>query len=363
VIEQIWTNLLNFASQFVIPDWGGLIALLPVFMLVVVVLIFARLVWAYATIGPTRVRPARRAPVTPPGLHMPGPTYAPIFGAIGMFFLLLGLVFGGPWLVVGVVALVLALLFWGHEALKDYDHVADLHPTEVPAVPQIPPAGVHMPGPTFRPFVVALGLGFLFLGLVFPGWILLFGVVFTIIPLLGWLLDAGREFRHTVEADETGHVVNDPAPAWPKRLFWAMGLLLLVGVVFTQGWFPPKSANSETAGGSPAPGGSPGASGAPGSGGPPPGGLTVVAKDVKFNVAKLDAPAGAPFKITFDNEDNGTNHDIDILDSTGKKVFDGKDFPGVATKDYDVPALDAGTYKFECSIHPALMNGELVAGP
>ena len=89
----------------------------------------------------------------------------------------------------------------------------------------------------------------------------------------------------------------------------------------------------------------------------------MVAKDVKFNVAKLDAPAGAPFKITFDNEDNGTNHDIDILDSTGKKVFDGKDFPGVATKDYDVPALDAGTYKFECSIHPALMNGELVAGP
>ena len=45
------------------------------------------------------------------------------------------------------------------------------------------------------------------------------------------------------------------------------------------------------------------------------------------------------------------------------KVFDGKDFPGVATQVYDVSALDAGTYKFECSIHPALMNGELVAGP
>jgi plastocyanin len=363
VIEQIWSNLLNFASQFVIPDWGGLIALLPVFMLVVVILIFARMAWAYATIGPRRVRNPRRTPVAPPGLHMPGPTYAPIFGAIGMFFLLLGLVFGGFWIPFGIVALVLALLFWGHEALKEYDHIADTYPTEVPPVPQIAPPGVHMPGPTFRPFVVALGLGFLFLGLVFPGWILLFGVVFTIIPLLGWLLDAGKEYRHTVDADATGHLVNEPAPSWPRRLFWAMGILLLVGVVFTQGWFPPKSANSETAGGSPAPGGAPGPSGAPGSGGPPPGGLTVIAKGVKFDVAKLNAPASAPFKITFENQDDGTNHDIDILDSTGKKIFDGKDFPGVKTEVYDVPALDAGTYKFECSIHPALMNGELVAGP
>jgi len=43
VIEQIWPNLLNFASQLVIPDWGGLLALLHVFLLVLVVLIFHRL--------------------------------------------------------------------------------------------------------------------------------------------------------------------------------------------------------------------------------------------------------------------------------------------------------------------------------
>jgi plastocyanin len=364
VIEQIWTNLLTFASQFIIPDWGGLISLLPVFMLVLVILIFARLVWAYATIGPSRVRQPRRAPVAPPGVHMPGPTYAPIFGAIGTFFVFLGLVFGGLWIVLGLILFVLALLFWGREALRDFDVVAETPPPQIEPPPTSPPLGVHLPGPTFRPFVVALGLGFLFLGLVFPGWILLFGVVFTIIPLLGWLIDAGKEYRHTVEADTTGHLVNEPAPSWPRRLFWAMGILLVVGVVFTQGWFPPRSASGETPSGSPAPGGSPAAGGSPGaSGGPAPGGITVIAKGVKFDTAKINAPAGAPFKITFENQDAGTPHDIDILDASGKKVVDNKDFPGVATKVYDIPELKAGTYKFECSIHPALMNGELVAGP
>ena len=48
--------------------------------------------------------------------------------------------------------------------------------------------------------------------------------------------------------------------------------------------------------------------------------------------------------------------------SPGAKVFDMPDFPGVATKSFDVPAMKAGTYKFECSIHPALMNGQLTVG-
>jgi hypothetical protein len=226
VIEQIWNGILTWGSQFIIPDWGGLISLLPVFMLVIVILILARMVWMYATIGPRRVRRPRRPPVPPPGLHMPGPTYAPIFGAIGAFFLFLGLVFGGLWILVGLIALVLGLLYWGREALRDYDHVAETYPALVAPPPTTPPPGVHMPGPTFRPFVLALGLGFLFLGLVFPGWILLFGVVFTIVPLLGWLRDAGKEYGHTVEADRIGHVTNEPAPSWPRRLFWIMGILL-----------------------------------------------------------------------------------------------------------------------------------------
>ena len=98
----------------------------------------------------------------------------------------------------------------------------------------------------------------------------------------------------------------------------------------------------------------------PPSGGPAAGPtIDIAAQNVKFDKADLSAPANTPFTIHFDNRDAGTSHDVDILDPSGAKVFDGKDFPGPAVQDYAVPAIPAGTYKFECSIHPALMFGTL----
>ena len=95
MIEQIWNGILEFTSQFVIPDWSSVIALLPVVTTLLLVLFFARVVWAYATAGPKRRGGGRRKPVAPEGIHMPGPSYAPIFAAVGSFLLFLGLVFGG----------------------------------------------------------------------------------------------------------------------------------------------------------------------------------------------------------------------------------------------------------------------------
>ncbi len=51
-------------------------------------------------------------------------------------------------------------------------------------------------------------------------------------------------------------------------------------------------------------------------------------------------------------------HNVDIKDASGTSVFKGDIFPGVATKNYDVPALKAGTYPFTCDVHPN-MTGTL----
>ena len=122
-----------------------------------------------------------------------------------------------------------------------------------------------------------------------------------------------------------------------------------------QAWYDQQVAQAQ-ASPPPPPSGEPG-----GSGGPPAGPvIDLAAKNVKFDKSELTAPANTPFTIHFDNQDAGTAHDVDILDPSGSsKIEDGKDFEGVATRDYPVKPLAPGTYKFECSIHPTLMFGTL----
>lgn len=86
--------------------------------------------------------------------------------------------------------------------------------------------------------------------------------------------------------------------------------------------------------------------------------IQLVAKGVKFDQSALTAPA-AGFTVHYDNEDAGTPHDFVILDNAGTKVYGSKTVTGVAQADFAVPAIPAGTYKFECSIHPTLMFGTL----
>jgi plastocyanin len=368
MLEQLWDGVLDLTSQLVIPDWGRLVAVaLPVGTSVLVVLLMARTVLQVATAPAARRGKGRLTPATPEGIHMPGPSLAPILVAVGAFLLFLGLVFGGIALVLGGIALVLSLLYWLAEGLRIYDR--DIAPTATvlpPVVHDGPPPGVHVPGPSWRPIVAALGTALLFLGLVFGELLLAVGVASLIIGLVGWLPDARNEYAKTVEADQTGHLENIPAPRVPTRQLTFLAILVIGAVVLQSGAFADKSSTGGVAGGSAAPPVTSAAapSGAPSSGGPDssaaPGGgtgsgpadVTVEAKGIAFTQTSWTGPANKPFTIAFSNQDPGTPHNIQIKDSTGAVVFNGDIFNGVDTKTYQVPALPAGDYTFSCVVHP-----------
>ena len=120
---------------------------------------------------------------------------------------------GGFWLWSALVVLAVTLLYWGREALRDYDHIPSAstalvttggtawrrarccRPAPLPA-----PAGRRRPAstsrpPSFRPLLVAMSMTLLVAGLVLGGWALILGFVALVVTLLGWLRDARREYR------------------------------------------------------------------------------------------------------------------------------------------------------------------------
>jgi plastocyanin/uncharacterized membrane protein len=359
--------LLDLAAVFITPDWNGLLALFPVFLAILFIAWIAFTARKWATVGPSRRAPARIQPITPPQVHMPGGSSAPIIVALGAGALFAGLVIGGIGLLVGATILVITLLFWFREAVRDYDHIEG-RPRLPAVIHEGPPPGVHMPGPSIRPLLGALGAAALFMGLVIGGWVLALAVIFLVWTLLGWLVDFTAEYGKVEEADRTGHLENIPARRLPVRTLQVFSVAFLVLGMWQLGIIPP--AGPATAGG-------PGASGAPaGSGGPtasgggggsgdgaaPPGALTVVAKNIEYDVKTLEVDAGKPFTIFFRNEDPASvPHDVDIRSADGSQLV--KDQPtinGGTSQAYQYDALQPGTYEFRCSVHPVpAMTGTL----
>jgi plastocyanin len=363
-------SLLSVAAIFVQPDWDLIRSLFPVLLLVLFVVWFALTTRRYATLGPRRRSPARLEPVTPEHVHMPGGSAAPILAALGSAALFFGLGFltvpgASVLLVVGVVLLIATLLVWLREGMREYGHLepaaAVAAGRQLPAVVhEGPPPGVHMPGPSIRPLMGALGSAALLGGLAVGGWFLVLAVVFLVYTLIGWLVDFTAEYRKVEEADHTGHLENIPDRRLPTRSLQVFGVLFVLVGLWQAGIIPP--ASTDAGGGT----GGPGASGAPpaGSGGPAPapGGLAVVAKAVAYDTHALQAKAGAPFTIDFKNEDPPTlPHDIDIRTSDGTVVKDQQQIPGGKEAVYQYDPLEAGTYQFFCSVHPGVpgMEGTL----
>ena len=192
-----------------------------------------------------------------------------------------------------------------------------------------------MPGPSFRPILASLGVAVLFAGLVFGGWVLAVGLIFTIVALLGWLNDARKEYRQVVPADTTGHLENEPAARLAEGRPVGVRVLLVVSRRAQRRLVPTALRRGRRRLGRALRGavGWPRRIGRPGrragSRSPP--------RASSSTSQTLTAPADKPFQIAFDNQDAATPHDVDILDASGKKVFDGKDFPGPEREDLRRP--------------------------
>lgn len=338
-------SILDLLTPIITPDWGALVGLIPVGLLLLVVLWLVLTIRTFATAGPTRRAPARIEPMAPAHVHMPGGSAAPILAAFGAAALFAGLIIGGLALLVGASILIVTLLGWGREALRDYEHLEPR--SSVPAIVHPgPPPGVHMPGPSIRPLLGALGTAALLGGLVVGGWLLLVAVVFLVWTLIGWLVDATAEYRKTEEADRTGHLENIPQRGWPMTALQGFAAVFVVVTVAQTGLLG-------SIGGAAAPGASPAASAGAGGGGGPSGDLTLVAKDIAFNTHALSIGAGKAFTIAFQNQDPaGVPHDIQIRGSDGSVIQDQPTIDGGQSTVYTFQPLQAGTYTFICKVHP-----------
>ena len=125
----------------------------------------------------------------------------------------------------------------------------------------------------------------------------------------------------------------------------------------------PTPGPSAAASASPSAGASPAASAASplpsGSvAGSPAAALNVTASGLKFDVDSLEAPANKSFQINFDNEDQSTQHNIQIADPAGSVLWKGDIVTGVNKTTYNVTPLPAAVYSFYCVVHPD-MKGTL----
>ncbi len=94
----------------------------------------------------------------------------------------------------------------------------------------------------------------------------------------------------------------------------------------------------------------------------PPDTPRIVARDTAFVGGTVAVPANSSFVLVFDNRD-GDPHNVAILSNGPGDAprFTGEIFSGPGARLYTVPALEPGTYRFRCDVHPS-MTGSVTAG-
>ena len=149
------------------------------------------------------------------------------------------------------------------------------------------------------------------------------------------------------------------ASRWVPIVASVIALALAACSGSTQAANAPTSPAASTPAPIRSPSTAPSASSGAGSSGTVGGTIQLSAQGIQFSTNQLQAPAGQAFSITFENDDSGITHNVDIRDASNASIFKGAVFPGVASQTYQVPAMKAGTYRFICDVHPTIMTGTL----
>ncbi|HLF69848.1 MAG TPA: cupredoxin domain-containing protein [Actinomycetota bacterium] len=88
--------------------------------------------------------------------------------------------------------------------------------------------------------------------------------------------------------------------------------------------------------------------------------IEISADNLLFDKTQLDLPADKPFKLRFDNREDQL-HNVQILkEKAGETLFIQPFFKGPSKVTWDVSPIPAGTYYFQCQIHPTTMFGKVV---
>ena len=89
--------------------------------------------------------------------------------------------------------------------------------------------------------------------------------------------------------------------------------------------------------------------------------LTVTAESLVFDTTCLALPADELVTIAVENLDTQPHNVAIYTDSSDSatELYEGELIEGGESIEYEIPALEAGAYYFDCTVHPG-MNGSVV---
>lgn len=88
--------------------------------------------------------------------------------------------------------------------------------------------------------------------------------------------------------------------------------------------------------------------------------LTITADNLAFDTACIALPAGETITLILVNDDTDPHNIAIYTDSSkGTELFAGEIVDGGETFEYQVGLLEAGTFYFDCTVHPT-MSGSVV---